>query len=295
MPTATNPVRLVFPSSRAPSSLVATRIDELRQAGVRLVYDEIRTSSSWPMTSGTIDERLDQLMDALFAKDCRFILCGRGGYGASDLLPLLPWTRLKKQSPKIIIGFSDATALQSAFFARLGWPSLHAPMPGTEKWASDRADCNALLSILKGGTTKGSLELSSVSAPKKNVSGLLFGGCLSVLTNLIGTPYLPRKLDGAILYFEDVGENPGRLMRYLNQWQQAKLLNGVRGIVFGQLEDIGTSLTVKDVLAEIAQRFPFPIFTSDQFGHGIPNYPVGLGCRASIKDNTLTWNLKGSL
>lgn len=293
MSAKTNPIRLVFPSSSAPTLLIAKRIDELRQAGVRLVYDEIRTSSSWPMTSGSIEERLQQLTDALLAKDVRFIWCGRGGYGASDLLPHLPWGKLRKQAAKIIVGFSDATALQTAFYTRLGWKSVHAPMPATDKWTPSRPDCAATLNILQGKPAKGSLSLQAVSSTKKNISGPLLGGCLSVLTGLIGTPYLPKQLKGCILFFEDVGENPGRIMRYLNQWEQAKLLKDVRAIVFGQLEDTGPTLKQSEILQEIAERFEIPLYSSDQFGHGTPNYPIGIGCRGSIKDNILTWNLKG--
>jgi muramoyltetrapeptide carboxypeptidase len=239
------------------------------------------------------------LTTALLENESTVVLCARGGYGASDLLPILPWERLRKDAaqPKILVGFSDTSALHSAIWCQLGWRGIHGPMPATSLWpegAIEKRDASAdvtqLLEIISGTANGASINLESlnhaVKAGPTECRGWLFGGCFSVLTNLIGTPYLPAKLEGAILFFEDIGEHPARIVRFFNQWQQSGLLKGVRGVVWGSLTQLGQNLQDNSefVYRELARRLGnVPCWRSNDFGHISPNWPLGIGSDAYIQ------------
>ena len=128
-------------------------------------------------------------------------------------------------------------------------------------------------------------ELSQVSANK------LFGGCLSVLTNLIGTPYLPASFAEQILFFEDIGEHPGKILRYLNQWYQAGLFAKVHHIVLGDFNGLDSFGYDKQSLCkEVYERTKITVSSSSKFGHCSPNYPLGVGYWGQISSNSLSWN-----
>ena len=241
-----------------------------------------------------------------FENESSVVLCARGGYGASDVLPLLPWDQLRKNAatPKLLIGFSDTSALHSALWRQLGWVGLHGPMPATTLWPEGAIenrqispDIGHLLELVSGQALGGGITLQGVAphpggqgAPTSRVlEGWLFGGCFSVLTNLIGTPYLPESFEGAILFFEDIGEHPARLARFVNQWEQAGLLRGVRAIVWGSLTQLGQNIPdcAPCVYSELTRRVGgIPTFHSSEFGHVAPNWPLGIGTRARIARTT---------
>jgi len=295
-------IRIIRPSSREKDSLVTKKIASLENEGFRVLYDDIPKTSGPEWTSNSIEVRAKELNDALLEEDNDYILCARGGYGASDLLPFIDWKNLKGRKEKTLIGFSDICSLQSSLYSILGWKSIHGPMPATSYWNMDnrRDDIELLFDCINGQRDHFELPLDrNISQPgiasggdgKSEISGWIFGGCFSVLTNLIGTRYFPASLKDAILVIEDVSENPARLMRFLNQWKQAGLLDGVKALVIGKLldpddEDIG----LKDSLEfEFSSRTQLPTFTTKTFGHLCPNYPIKIGASAKISDKKLTW------
>jgi muramoyltetrapeptide carboxypeptidase len=235
--------------------------------------------------------------------DAQVVFAGRGGYGASDLLPLIPWEKLKGLAPRCLVGFSDITALHSAFWTKLGWSGLHGPMVGSPLWGLNSSeDIAALLSLIEHGQPpRGMLRISpcarAATDSRKALKGWLFGGCFSVLTNLIGTPYLPASLAGAILLFEDTGENCGRLLRYWNQWLQSGLLQGVEGVVWGRFTQLEGTVSEGETRAELSRRSPLPCWTSEDFGHCSPNFPFLIGatahsvpaCRQGAGEQELQW------
>ena len=205
----------------------------------------------------------------------------------------LDWQTLAQNPAKVLIGFSDVSALQSAMFTRLGWPSLHAPMPGSPLWKRG-TDVVELMDLLRSDLPwRGEFEVTSVRETTDiECQGVLFGGCLSVLSNLVGTPNLPSDLSGHILFFEDTGESAPRLLRYWRQWLDSGLLKGVTAVVFGRFTNMGSTLEAEAwVLDELAIRTPCPVFSSREFGHVTPNRPIALGAKAKVKDNRLCWRL----
>ncbi len=309
--STTTTIRIIRTSSREQQDLLPGKLKEFERAGFRVIFEDLPADPEWAYVAAPSELRAKLLSTALLENESTVVMCARGGYGASDLLPLLPWDLLRKKSaaPKLLIGFSDTSALHSALWQQLGWVSIHGPMPATSLWPEgaigDHAlapDVGRLLDLISGNIHGSSVKLRHVhchSSPGPvEVDGWLFGGCFSVLTNLIGTPYLPASFDGAVLFFEDIGEHPARLARFLNQWQQAGLLDGVRAIVWGTLTQLGQNIPdCSDfVYAELAKRVGhIPSYRSNEFGHIAPNWPLGIGARAKISHSKtgavkLEWN-----
>lgn len=296
-------LRLIRPSSREQADLLPPRIEELKAAGFEVAYDDLPPDPKWAYTSSTVAARAQALESALLEPSTDIVIAARGGYGASDLLPGLDWQRLKQGKPKLVVGFSDISALHAAIYAQLGWPGLHAPMPATALWRkNDTRDIEALFTNLvkfqAGAETSGSLALTAVSqnSPKK-ITGTLFGGCFTVITSLIGTPYFPPSLAGHILFLEDTDEHPGRLMRAFNQWQYSDALNGVRAIVIGYLKALGEKIPncAPFVYERFADRTEIPVFSTPLFGHTSPNFPLMIGAAAVIEDQRLTWRFRSAV
>jgi muramoyltetrapeptide carboxypeptidase len=291
-------LRIVRPSSREGTDLLAGRIAELRAAGHVVRHDDIAPDPDWAYAAGTAKDRASALQAALLEPGVDAVLCARGGYGASDLLPLLDYESLAAATPRLLVGFSDVSALHSALYAKVGWNGLHAPMPATTLWRQEGLgdDVDQLLALLAAARERremaAALPVAPVGAtPSRNVGGRLYGGCFTVLTGLLGTSYFPKTLAGHLLFLEDTDEHPGRLMRALNQWLQAGALAGVRGLVIGHLRSLGPKIpdNAAFVLAQFQARTGMPVFHTPLFGHTSPNLPLLVGADAEIAGGQLAW------
>lgn len=287
-------IRLVEPSSREVSGLMGQRIYELEQAGFTIRHEPMPVEWRWPITSASAALRAKTLTNALLDPDVEFVLCARGGQGASDLLPLLPWEALRHTRPKTLVGFSDITALHTALYTQLGWAGIHGPVPATRAWPQGR---DAIFSLLRGETRTGKIAVESLGPVERNpLKGWLFGGNLAVLGNLIGTPYFPPSLEGAILFLEDVSESPGRILRIWNQFLQSQVLTGVQAVVVGTFTEMPGSISAFEVKQEMARRMPqTPFYSSSDFGHIPRNLPLWIQANAEIQNSTLVWQKGNAL
>ncbi len=285
-------VTVIEPSGQPNRSALKANLESLSRAGLNIKQLEYPEVSGNRLGRGGIEARLDLLYEVLECPEQGVVLCARGGYGASDLIGRLNWRRIEKLSPRLITGFSDISALQSAFHTRLSWPALHGPMPGSTLWR-DGVDVQAMVEILRSwpNSCRGVVRLESAAGPE-SVEGRLFGGCFTVLGDLIGTAYLPSTLDGRILFLEDVNESLPRLLRAWNQWCQAGLTQGLSALVLGEFthSDEHERQILDDLTGLIQERSDFPVFKSAEFGHVSPNKPLMIGAHARIHDGTLEWN-----
>lgn len=286
-------LRLIYPASKDKQDTSPPQKIELKNGCLQFYRLKIPAASPWPHLSASLTDRLQELLEALENPDATAIICGRGGYGVSDLLPHIPWHTLKGREPKLIIGFSDISALHSGFFTQLGWPGLHAPMPSTNYWSEHPdLDLPFIYQALTEPEAVFHLKLEDInfgSNHSQSHQGWLYGGCLSVLTNLIGTPYFPRQLAGSILFWEDIDEPVGRIFRHVNQWLQSGSLKNVQAIVLGQFTLNQQRFNLESIAEEISQRTDLPVFTSLDFGHCSPNIPLMVGAQAEITNNQLIW------
>ncbi len=282
-------VGIVDPSGAPVAEALETNCVALESAGFDVERRDYPVDAGNRLARAGVEARAALLNDALARYD--IVVCSRGGYGISDLLDALDWRRLAESAPRLVVGFSDITALQCALYARLGWTSLHAPMPGSMLWRPDGEDVNAVVGVLRDwpGECEGSVAVRGTGVDA--IRGPLFGGCMSVIGSLIGTPYFPRSLAGHVIFLEDVNENAARILRLWNQWRQSGALDGVAAVVLGRFvhvdEDERPGL---DALPErIAERSDCPILTSPDFGHAVPNYPLMNGARSTISAGRLCW------
>ena len=257
--------------------------------------------------AGTDEERAADV-NAMFAdKEVDAIFAIRGGWGCARLLPYLDWAMIKA-NPKLLMGYSDITALHMAIQAKAGFVSLHGPN-GASAWGKESVasfrqiamEGAAPTYVNPVGTedrlTQRRWRTQTITAGK--ASGRLLGGNLTVLTAMAGTPYLPD-FKGAILFLEDVDEAEYRIDRMLTQLGQAGILGGLAGVVFGQCTDCvakGTEgyggFTLTQVLKHHLGRLGVPAFQGSFFGHIADQYVLPVGVNAQIDADAGTIKLLG--
>jgi len=208
------------------------------------------------------------------------VLALRGGSGCIRLLDGIDLDLLAASS-KLLIGYSDLTVLH-ALRTRAGIPSLHAPMPASD-WGlpGAEADTEALFAGLARGWRAG--DVIGRAAPHAlsqggQARGRLIGGNLAMFCALLGTPYLPE-VDGALLFVEDISEEPYRVDRMLSQLRLAGVLGRIAGLVVGSFTGAESPAAV---LADHLPRLACPVLAGWPAGHGQPNRPLPLGVMATM-------------
>ncbi len=236
--------------------------------------------------------RFQHLKNALYAEDSRYIWVLRGGYGVTRLLSMLneldPPT-----TPKILIGFSDITALHIFLNQKWGWPTLHSC--GARQIAQQKVSAesgNLLKSILFGDQKEElSYSLKPLNASAKeaqSIQTLIAGGNLCLVQNSLGTFWQLNGKDKIIL-LEDVDEKGYRIDRSLNHLNQAGLFADAKAVLLGDFtggkEDDGTSL-VEPVIDRFANSLSIPVLKIEGVGHGFVNLPLPLGFPVTLKTGT---------
>ena len=276
------------------------------QFDLAIVQDSIRAmglvpkparhlAARWGYLAGKDEERAADI-NAMFAdKDVRAIFAVRGGWGSARVLPHLDWKTIRA-NPKLLIGFSDITALHLAIAARAGFTTIHGPNAasswGALSWDSFRALAfegqTPTYASPAGSEDRLAQRIGRVRTFRAGkAQGPLLGGNLTVLTALMGTPYLPD-FTGAILFIEDVDEAEYRVDRMLTQLALGGVLGNVAGVVFGQCTDCrarGPSyggFTLSQVLEQHFAPLGVPAFQGALIGH-VPNqFSIPVGARAEI-------------
>jgi muramoyltetrapeptide carboxypeptidase len=286
-------IAVLEPSSPSAPGVFEQNLTDIRNRGIRTDVITYDTGAGERLAESGVRERVRMLSSALLESDCDYVMAARGGYGASDLLRHLDWQALAKIPTKIMVGFSDISALHAALYTRLGWPGLHAPMPGSTLWGSGPDVASLLEFLSKGRPWSGRINVQQVSSGEipAELNGTLLGGCLSVLSNLIGTGYFPGSLSGYVLFFEDTRESAPRILRLWNQWLDSGLLDGVAALVLGRFTELDGDQDEDWLVQALMSRSPCPVFRSPDFGHVAPNMPLVIGSQARISNGELAWLL----
>jgi muramoyltetrapeptide carboxypeptidase len=220
----------------------------------------------------------------------------RGGWGSSRVLPYLDYDLIRRH-PKVMVGFSDITALHLAIHARTGLVTFHGPN-GIGRWDTWSLDYFKRVVFGAEAVTMGNptalSERNALAQTEHRVQtlrpgtarGRLLGGNLTVLTAIIGSPYLPS-FDGAILFLEDVGEDLYRVDRMFTQLKLAGLLQKIRGFVFGTCAECEpgegfASLTLEEIFADHIAPLRVPAWSGAMIGHQMPQWTVPVGAEAEI-------------
>lgn len=281
-------------------------LDRVACAGFKVSNPTI-TSRQYLRFAGTDSQRASDLQNiATGAIAAPKLLLGvRGGYGAMRLLPMIDWStlgRIMKERGTILAGFSDVTAIQCALLAKGRMSSLAAPMLYSEfgKINPDQVTCQQFANALSNPNLTISIEDASLTSQQlpsilttgapKAVRGTIWGGNLSVVSALAGSEYLPR-IEGGIVFLEDVGEQAYRIERMLYDLYLAGIFKGQQAIVFGALSGSGEDsydkrYDVATVVRQLHKLTGLPVYSGMRFGHIGKKHSFPLGATCQISPNT---------
>jgi muramoyltetrapeptide carboxypeptidase len=241
-------IGIVAPSSGVPQVELRLGVQKLKEAGFKLkVHPQCKRRHLY--LAGTDEERAQAIMDYALDPSIDVIWCARGGYGAARLLPLLDELSKERVIPpgKLLVGYSDTTALFEYVSKRWNWSVLHAPMPGLRSFFKfEPKEWESLLGFINKSPLErpwGRLKLKRQGGTKVQsaIEAELTGGNLAVWSSLAGSPYFSGA-EERILFFEDVTEYPYRIDRMLNQIDQAGGFRGARAIILGDFLDCRDSV-----------------------------------------------------
>lgn len=270
---------------------------------VDIVQDAVRALGLVPRLSRHLLDRYGYLagqdrdraadINQLFADpEVGAILPIRGGWGCSRMLPYLDYDLIRK-NPKILIGFSDITALTLAIYGRTNVVTFHGPN-GLTSWRPKQTEYfrkvlfageTVTFQNLKDGEDEDRLmqvKNRILTITPGQAKGRLIGGNISVFSGIVGSPYLPD-FNGAILFLEDTNENIYRIDRLMTHLKIAGVFDRLAGFIFGQCPgcspdaDYG-SLTLEEVIFDHIKPLGIPAWSGAMIGHIEPilTLPIGL-------------------
>lgn len=282
-------------------------VETLRRLGFEPVLAD-NLASRHRFFAGTDAERLAAFHRLAADPDLPAILFARGGHGLLRVLPGIDWDLLARR-PRAYMGFSDLTPFLLEVVRRLRIAAFHGPMVAADLARGQSPEEEASFLDALAGRYPVEQPLSGWIRPPRDgapVAGPLLGGCLSLLTSTLGTPYFPD-LDGALLFIEDVNEEPYRVDRLLTHFRLSDNLAGIAGMIAGHFDGLGSVrasgstgqgadgvlpgagalLDVLDwgaVLAEGLEGFDWPIAAGLECGHFPPNRTLPLGIPARLEE-----------
>lgn len=254
--------------------------------------------------AGTDDERIEDITAMFGDPEVNAILCVRGGYGSGRLLDRLPYD-LIKANPKIFCGYSDITAMHNAIYAKTGLVTFAGPMAAVDWYNTpDEYSAKVFFDLLANPHENYTYQYPAghevISKHGGKASGKLFGGNLALVLSILGTPYLPD-LDGCILYLEDVGEEPYRVDRMLNQLRLAGIFDKMSGLIIGQFTDcevdhsVKKSITLDEVFSDYLTPIKKPVLFNFPHGHVTQNATLPHGVEVLLDADALKVTLMEAL
>ena len=246
-------------------------------------------------------DRAADLMAAFADPGVAGIVAMKGGWGCARILRLLDYEVIRR-NPKVLIGYSDITALLLGLHAKTGLVTFHGPI-GLDPWNGFTVNFfRKVIMEAEPVTLKNAAEVGDHLTQVENrvqtivpgvATGLLRGGCLSIVSSLIGTEFVPG-WDDAILFVEDINEEIYRVDRMMTHLALAGVLRQVKGFIFGRCTDCDPgegygSLTLEQVLDDHVKPLGIPAWYGAMFGH-LPmkfTMPVGISARVDAEKGTI--------
>lgn len=297
-------IGLVAPGSYISESELKDSIKNLEELGFKVVYTEkILLQNGY--FSGVDEQRAEDLTGMFARDDVNAIVCTRGGYGCARILPLLDYNVIEN-NPKILIGYSDVTALHYGIFRKTGLVTFHGPVSIS---TFNEFSVNNFKKILMNPSEQIILENSNsgedenpyglVSLADGKKQGKLVGGNLSIAVSLIGTEF-DVDYDDAIIYLEEIGEEPYRIDRMLTQMIQSEKFEDANGIAMGIFRrceqkqndpSFSKSFSLMDVLQDRLGNLNLPVVYGMSFGHIKDKFTIPFGIEAELDADKQTITL----
>jgi muramoyltetrapeptide carboxypeptidase len=278
-------------------------IEWLKQQGIEVLNTDC-VNRVEQRFAGSDAERLAEINQLAKLSPETAVLAMRGGYGLHRLLPDIQWDEIAKaiKNGLQICGHSDFTTFQLGLLAKTGAVTLAGPMlnfdfacqgeqgmiPNALMWTYFQKAINERQLDCTIQTNQVFLGNSAAG----QATGMLWGGNLTVLAGLVGTPYMPsqQQTQGGILFLEDVNEHPYRIERMLMQLLDAGILSNQSAILLGgfsayRLYDNDRGYTLESAIEAISKRLPdnIPILTGLPFGHQAEKLTLPVGAQAHIQ------------
>ncbi|MFC1564071.1 LD-carboxypeptidase [candidate division KSB1 bacterium] len=288
---ASDLIGVISPGSPVNPEYLEEGIRRLQNLGFRVVTGRYATDTKGYL-AGEDDNRLADLHEMFENPDIKMIMLARGGYGCMRLIENLDY-KLIANNPKILTGFSDATALQFAIFEKTGMVSFSGPMVETNFGRNDLDDFaeKHFQDMVTGNT--GNSFLPEPVAGRLGIichgkaEGTLICGCLSVILGLLDTEYCPD-LDGAILVIEDVSEPPYKIDRAIYTLKIHRVFEKISGLVLGSFVDCESDNepSVDEIIKPVAEEYGIPVMKNLSYGHipGIMTIPFGVKARLNTEN-----------
>ena len=281
-------ISIIAPASVAQPDRIDSGLDALRGLGFDPVPARYAFERGPLYFAGTREQRLSDLQSAFADPATRAVMCLRGGYGSNYLLENLN-LELVASHPKPLFGYSDLTGIQLHLLDKLGLPVFHGPMAATDLYLAEGIHLESFRAALAGDTfAVGAAEGLRILKPgkKSTVQGTLYGGCLSIIVSLLGTPWEPST-EGKLLFLEDTGVKPYQVDRMIWQLRSAKKLDGARAIIFGEMTDCAPPGAppglLENAILNALDGFDGPIAFGLRSGHvSGENVTLTFGVRAEL-------------
>lgn len=286
-------VAVVAPSGPVPEERLQAGLDVLRGWDLDPVVAPhvLDRHPHFRYLAGTDADRAADLQSAWCDPAVDAVLCARGGYGVQRIVDLLDWAAMRAARPKVLVGFSDITALHEAFATRLGLATLHGPMAAGVDFIKNARAQEHLKATLFAPESVRTIASGGRALVPGRARGVTLGGCLCLLAAERGTPHARPSARGGLLCLEDVGEETYRLDRYLTQLLRAGFFEGVRGVLLGSWERCESHDRVRVLLADrLGPLGGVPVVEEFGFGHceGALTVPFGLAAELDADAGTLT-------
>lgn len=296
-------VALVSPSSAMDEPFDLQLATEAMQALGFKVKTGAHYANRYGHLAGSDAERAGDL-NAMFAdREVKAIICARGGSGAARLLPLLDYDLIRR-NPKVLLGYSDITALHSAIHAKTGLITFHGPI-GAGSWNKFNVDqFNRMFfnrelieyrNIADAGDELVQRKNRTIPITGGKAQGELIGGNLTVLTALAGSPYLPD-FSGKILFLEDVSEAPYRIDRMFSTLKLMGALDKIAGLIFGECSECDPgdgygSLNLAQIFDDHIKPLKIPAYRGAMIGHIRQQFIVPVGGRVEMDADAGTFRM----
>jgi len=241
-------IGVIAPASFAQPERVERGLAALRGLGFEPRLGQHAMERAPLYFAGTPAQRLADLHAAFADETTSAVMCLRGGYGSNYLLEGLDLATIARH-PKPFFAYSDLTGIQLRLLDELGIPAFHGPMAAADFYLEDGVDLLSFHAALSGESYSVSADEGLRTLKAGTVRGTLYGGCLSILVSLIGTPWEPRT-EGTLLFLEDVGAKPYQIDRMIWQLRSTGKLNGVPGIIFGEMLDCVSAGAAPELLEQ---------------------------------------------
>ncbi len=290
-------IGIIAPASNIKREALEAGCEALHKLGYHLFYSDAILEKDLYF-AGSAERRARELNEMFMRDDIRAIICARGGYGANYLLESLNLDTIKAH-PKIFVGYSDITTLLTYILDTTGLVTFHGPMVAKDFAHADGVDLNSWQAAL-AGAADWELSLAAESGAKPllagSAEGILYGGCLSMLTASLGTPYEIHTAD-TILFIEDIAAKPYQIDRMLMQLKLAGKFTGVRGIIFGEMLDCvqtkDQDYTLEQVVLRVVGDLGVPVAYGLRSGHvSRRNITLPFGVRAALDVGKIEGSLR---